>query len=60
MVEIRMHQVTRALVRCPVCADAAVPDDLPPLPDPIAPFSPAPFPVGAVSAGRRGRYGEDT
>jgi hypothetical protein len=38
LLEITMHQVTRALIRCPACADADVPTDLAPLaePEPVA------------------------
>ena len=53
-----MHQLGRALIRCPNCADSEVPADLPPLPTPatIAEL----VPVSTVANAARGRYGEDT
>jgi len=58
MQEVTMHQLGRALIRCPNCADSEVPADLPPLPTPatIAEL----VPVSTVANAARGRYGEDT
>lgn len=35
LLEVTMHQIHRALIRCASCADVPVPDDLPPLVDPV-------------------------